>query len=48
MEKQQNNDKDVNVEMQQVGAYPTKQKMHEKKVPLLEEEQACDTCSYES
>ncbi|MEJ8546285.1 hypothetical protein [Brevibacillus borstelensis] len=47
MERQQNNDQDVNVELQQVGAYPTKQKMDEKKVPLLEE-QECDCCSTES
>ncbi|MDA5107111.1 MULTISPECIES: hypothetical protein [Brevibacillus] len=29
---------DVNVELQQVGAYPTKQKMHQQNVPLLDEE----------
>ncbi|CAM5789906.1 MULTISPECIES: hypothetical protein [Brevibacillus] len=47
MDQQQNNDKDVSVELQQVGAYPTKQTMHEKEVPLLEE-QKCDCCSTES
>jgi hypothetical protein len=29
---------DVNVELQQVGAYPTKQTMHQQNVPLLDEE----------
>ncbi|CAJ1002683.1 MULTISPECIES: hypothetical protein [Bacillales] len=30
---------DVNVELQQVGAYPTKQKMHQQNVTLLDEKE---------
>ncbi|MGE5700947.1 MAG: hypothetical protein ACM32O_00285 [Clostridia bacterium] len=30
---------DINVEMQQVGAYPTKHKMHQRNVPLLEDKE---------
>ncbi|MED4781097.1 hypothetical protein [Brevibacillus choshinensis] len=32
---------DVSAEMQQVSAYPTKQKMHQKDVALMEEQDCC-------
>ncbi|QQE72686.1 hypothetical protein KDJ56_11945 [Brevibacillus composti] len=37
MDKQRNKDKDVSVELQQVGAYATKQEMHDTKIPLFED-----------
>lgn len=33
-----NNKSDINKEMQEVSAYPTKQEMHQKDVALFEEE----------
>lgn len=38
--KQMSGNKEVSVEMQEVGAYPTKQKMNQKDVPLLDEKRA--------
>lgn len=32
---------DVSAEMQQVSAYPTKQKMHQKDVALMEDQDCC-------
>ncbi|MFF0826264.1 hypothetical protein ACFYU8_04350 [Brevibacillus sp. NPDC003359] len=36
-----NQSSDVNAELQQVSAYPTKQKMHQKNVALVNEQDSC-------
>ncbi|MFS0918717.1 hypothetical protein [Brevibacillus sp. 179-C 1.1 NHS] len=36
-----NRSSDVNAELQQVSAYPTKQKMHQKNVALVNEQESC-------
>jgi hypothetical protein len=43
-----NKKSDVNQEMQQVSAYPTKQKMHQKHVALLDEQDGASSTQTEA